>query len=41
MSDRELLMLIFGALKAMKGVNPELLELVRKHLFPQEKGVSK
>lgn len=33
MTDREMLMMIYGALRAMKSVNPELVKQVEQHLF--------
>lgn len=36
MTDREMLTLLYGALKAMKTVNPELVEILKKHLFKEE-----
>lgn len=36
MNDRETLTMLYGALKAMKGVNPELIRLLEEHLFPNK-----
>jgi len=36
MSDREMLLLAYGALKSLKTVNPEVLKIIEGHLFKKE-----
>lgn len=35
MTDRDMLLVIYGALKAMKSVNQDLLTRLERHLFPE------